>query len=68
MRKPRKPKSPDVDRCCAKACKNCFLNPYFDKMEAYEEKLAIWQAEQKNLEGEKPKRKTKQARRMENTA
>lgn len=43
MRKPRRPKSPDVDKCCAKGCKSCFLDDYFLKMEKYEENLKVWE-------------------------
>ena len=69
MRKPRKPKSPDVDKCCCKDCKNCFLNPYFEKMEIYEEQLALWQAQQNQLKKEKeekPKKKKTKIKTEEN--
>ena len=42
-KKPRKPRSPDETSCCARACKNCFLDPYFKKMEVYEKELEQWE-------------------------
>jgi len=59
LRKPRKPKSPDFDRCCAKACDTCFLNPYYEKMEKYEAALAEWEAQQKEINKNKKEKKKK---------